>query len=81
VKSHKNISLMDILLKGLGLVLYIILSPLFALAEVIIAFTRYIIKEVVGKIRFVRSKTAKSFRSLSGATIKEEERVGTLNWF
>ena len=70
---------MDILIKGLGLVLYIVISPFLALAEVMIAFTRYFVKEVIGKIHFARSKASKSFRSLSQYTAKEKE-FGTLNW-
>ena len=72
---------MDILLKSLGLVLYIVLSPLFAVAEAIIVITKYLVNEVARKVCLIRSKAGKSFQSLSEHNINEKEAVKNLNWF
>ena len=72
---------MDILLKSLGLVLYIVLSPLFAVAEAIIVITKYLVNEVARKVCLIRSKAGKSFQSLSEHNINEKEPVKNLNWF
>ena len=72
---------MDILLKSLGLVLYIVLSPLFAVAEAIIVITKYLVNEVARKVCLIRSKADKSFQSLSEHNVKEKDPVKNLNWF
>ncbi len=61
--------------------LYIILSPFFALVEVVIALNRYFFKEIIRKIHFVRSNTNKSFRSLSAYNVKVKEHIETMTSF
>lgn len=72
---------MDILLKSLGLVLYIVLSPLFAVAEAIIVITKYLVNEVAKKVCLIKSKAGNSFQSLAEHNVKEKEPVKNLNWF
>ena len=47
---------MDSLLKGLGLVLYILMFPLFAITEIMISFVKYTAKEIMTMICFVKTK-------------------------
>ena len=73
---------MDILLKGLGFVLYIVLSPLFAVVEAIIVITKYLANDIARKIYLIKSRAGKSFQSLSEHNVKEKDQpVKHLNWF
>lgn len=65
---------MDILLKGIGWVLYILMCPLFAITEIMISFVRYTVKEVITMIRFVRTKVNPS---LSKPDFLEKEQIET----
>jgi hypothetical protein len=62
----KEFSPMDILLKALGLLLYIVLFPLFMLVEICIdvfVFIKYTIS-LVGKVQFVKARGIKLYHSL-----------------
>ena len=72
-----DLVLMDILLKGIGWVLYIIMNPLLTFAEVLITLSNYIIRRIQGNIRVVKAGANYSFKFLSKYNFKEKKYTGT----